>query len=129
MLERLDHLPRVADAEKWAEHLGYVERHWTLPSTALGRRKWRLSIRPFAAESRRIRALLVPLGTQGFVVSVNTAVVTTSAEREWVIAHELAHSLFFAANGRRTLPWSADEERFCDSVADRWCGALVDVDG
>ena len=70
--------------------------------------------------------MLVPLLAGGFVVLVDTSLAERAAAApagsaliRQVLAHELAHSFFYAAGSppERLLPLEAQEEIFCDAFA------------
>ena len=86
---------------------------------------WTVRMERLGAASNGHRAMLLPLLTGGFVIVVDPEVWpgdqrSWMAEQRFRLAHELAHTLFYAPGEppRRLTAGSLDEETFCDCVAD-----------
>lgn len=76
--------------------------------------------------------MLLPLLAGGFAIVIDPdgspgVRTSMSAERQFRLAHELAHTLFYAPGEppRRLTSGSAEEEAFCDCVA----GHMLDLLG
>jgi hypothetical protein len=81
---------------------------------------------PIGSGNSTVQSLLVPLRSGGFSVVINALHRRSEPEAQWLTAHEIAHSFFYAAGSppRRIVRCSAQEESFCDAFAD---ALLVDV--
>lgn len=87
--------------------------------TVVDRAGWRVSIRALSCDAASIRSVLVPRKGGRFTVVVNGALDPTLDEIDWLIAHEIAHSLFYTSADipQRRFRWQHEEEEFCDEFA------------
>ncbi len=80
---------------------------------------WTWEFSPMTHGPSAIRSLLMPRGAGGFHIVVDARRRPGSPEVDWLLWHELAHSLFFTSGTppARRFPWNPSEETFCDHFA------------
>lgn len=122
---KLRAVPSTSDVDDLVHALSGSIHGVRTPSEALVQWGWTLEVRPTGYEDSPIESLLIPRDHGGFHVVVDQRRRPSKARVEWLIAHEIAHSLFFLLNSppRRTVRWTPEEETFCDDLADGWMGS------
>lgn len=126
--------PTAGDAPGVVLH---VQRWWRAQSLwgcreqaqALG---WEVRTARLGAERSGLQAVLMPRLSGGFVFVLDTAPTTGQAAAgaggprllEWRLAHEYAHTFFYARRlvPRRPRPACREEEVFCDAFANALLG-------
>lgn len=133
--QRFDAVPGSGTANKLAAGLrarwATVRNSYDLsPGKVVQALGWTVRQADLGASEGAHQALLVPMKDGKFEVVIDPA---PAPDEEWAvkldggcqgirrsrIAHELGHAVFYGPQSppRRLLPWSEEEERFCDTFA------------
>ena len=91
------------------------------PAIVLANRNWSMLLRDFGPRSQ-VDSLLIPQRGGKFGVAINRRRAPSAPFAQWLIAHELAHAMFYdrADPPQRMFRWTPNEERFCDRFADEY---------
>lgn len=124
----LRQIPTVPETEQLADALRPSLTESTRPAVCLVESGWIVEARPFR-EGSSLRALLTPLDSGIFAVDINSNYDLNDKTVDWLVCHELGHSLFYRwkedGQASRNAYGGIEEERFCSRLADKLIGRIA----